>query len=116
MNVVRGGRIALTFDDGPNPDADTTIRLPDILRRGGNVKATIFLIGAFVDAQPDLAREISAQGHAIGNHTFTHPNLTGIGPAAVVDELQSGERAIDRALGKHRVTGSPFRAPYLRQV
>jgi len=65
-------KIALTFDDGPNPAV--TPQLLELLDRH-SVRATFFLIGKFVRACPDLVREISARGHLIGNHTDTHANL-----------------------------------------
>jgi peptidoglycan-N-acetylglucosamine deacetylase len=65
-------KIALTFDDGPNPAA--TPQLLDLFDRY-SLRATFFVIGKFSRAYPDLVREISARGHALGNHTDTHPNL-----------------------------------------
>src|ERR1700719_3602209 len=64
--------IALTFDDGPNPAI--TPRLLDLLQRY-RARATFFLIGRHVRACPELAAEIANRGHAIGNHTDSHPNL-----------------------------------------
>jgi hypothetical protein len=66
------GEIALTYDDGPNPAA--TPRLLEVLAKQ-DVQATFFLIGEFVRKEPGLVREIAAAGHAIGNHTMTHPWL-----------------------------------------
>ncbi len=63
-------KIALTFDDGPDPIA--TPLLLDLLRQE-NVPATFFCIGKNVDAHPQLARRIAAEGHLLGNHTYTHP-------------------------------------------
>ena len=65
-------KIALTFDDGPNPAV--TPRLLELFDRH-SVRATFFLIGKFARACPDLVREISARGHLLGNHTDTHANL-----------------------------------------
>jgi peptidoglycan/xylan/chitin deacetylase (PgdA/CDA1 family) len=67
-----GRRLALTFDDGPN--GDQTLRLLEVLDRH-QVKATFFLIGHWVAQQPDVVRRTIAAGHAIGNHTWSHPNL-----------------------------------------
>ena len=66
-------RMAITFDDGPNPAV--TPRVLELLARQ-NATATFFLIGQRVRAFPGLAREIASRGHAIGNHTETHPSLT----------------------------------------
>ena len=62
--------VALTYDDGPN-DACTESLL-ELLDRH-NAKATFFMIGRFVRQRPDLARQVQAAGHLIGNHTMTHP-------------------------------------------
>ncbi len=69
--------MAITFDDGPNPTV--TPRVLKLLERH-NAKATFFLIGRHVRAFPALAREIAERGHAIGNHTETHPSLTFLSP------------------------------------
>lgn len=67
--------VALTFDDGPNPHA--TPQILDILK-SENIKATFFLIGKWVEKYPELARRIVSEGHAIGGHTFTHGDTSGI--------------------------------------
>src|SRR5207249_444032 len=83
-------QIALTYDDGPN-DPDT-LRLLEVLARH-QVHATFFLIGRYVQQRPDIVRDIAKAGHAIGNHTFTHPlrtNLATRTPHALLDlELRS---------------------------
>ena len=66
------GKIALTFDDGPDPV--WTPKILDILKQE-NVKATFFIVGENGQANPDLVKRIVAEGHEIGNHSFTHPNL-----------------------------------------
>ncbi len=65
-------QLALTFDDGPNDP--WTGRLLEVLERH-SVKATFFMIGRYVALRPGVARDVAAAGHAIGNHTYTHPNL-----------------------------------------
>src|SRR5437660_12738769 len=65
-------RLALTFDDGPNPSM--TPKLLDLLDRY-NAKATFFLIGRYVRECPELVIETVARGHLVGNHTETHRNL-----------------------------------------
>ena len=65
-------KIALTFDDGPNPAV--TPQLLDLLDRY-SVPATFFLIGKFVSECPGLVQEMSVRGHLLGNHTDTHANL-----------------------------------------
>lgn len=68
----RGKRVALTFDDGPDPEV--TPKILDLLRHH-KAKATFFVIGRHVELYPDLARRIVAEGHELGNHTHAHPRL-----------------------------------------
>lgn len=89
-------QIALTFDDGPNPPV--TPRLLDLLERH-SVRATFFLLGKFVRACPEVAREIAAHGHLIGNHTETHPNLFLRTRPGIRDELMRCQEAIASATG-----------------
>ena len=100
------GQLALTFDDGPNPS--WTPRLLDILAEH-NVRATFFMVGKFVKGEPELARRVAAAGHLIGNHTWSHPDLSRTRAANVLDELT---RTSDILAG---VTGKPivyFRPPF----
>jgi peptidoglycan-N-acetylglucosamine deacetylase len=64
-----GTSIALTFDDGPDPDATPAVL--EALAAVGAV-ATFFLVGEQVEAHPDLAREVAARGHALGLHSHSH--------------------------------------------
>lgn len=89
--------LALTFDDGPNPAV--TPSLLDMLDRHG-AKATFFVIGRYTAAEPALVREIGARGHAIGNHTQTHPNLAFCSPAAIQRELGQCDEAVAGIMGK----------------
>jgi peptidoglycan/xylan/chitin deacetylase (PgdA/CDA1 family) len=89
--------MALTFDDGPNPTV--TPALLDLLDRHG-VRATFFVIGEFVRAVPALAREISARGHVLGNHTQTHPRLAFCSLSRTTRELDQCADAIEAATGK----------------
>jgi peptidoglycan-N-acetylglucosamine deacetylase len=88
------GKIALTFDDGPNPAV--TPRLLELFDRY-SVRATFFLIGKFARACPELVREISARGHVIGNHTDTHPSLIFESRTEIRDELSRCQDAIHAA-------------------
>lgn len=65
----RSRQVCLTFDDGPDPEH--TPRLLEVLREHG-VEATFFLVGEQAAAHPRLVRQIALEGHAIGNHTYTH--------------------------------------------
>jgi cellulose synthase/poly-beta-1,6-N-acetylglucosamine synthase-like glycosyltransferase/peptidoglycan/xylan/chitin deacetylase (PgdA/CDA1 family) len=100
------GMIALTFDDGPDPDYTPAIL--DILKRE-NVPATFFVIGKNGQSYPDLLRRIVNEGHEIGNHTFTHPNLGEIPGRITVLELNATQRLIESTTGRSTVL---FRPPY----
>ena len=107
--------IALTFDDGPNPAV--TPALLDLLERH-SVHATFFVIGRFARACPDLIREIAARGHAIGNHTDSHPSLAWRVPSSVAAELSRCQDAVATATQSQppRWMRPPFgfRGPQLR--
>jgi len=99
--------VALTFDDGPHPVF--TPKVLDILKRY-QVRATFFLIGARVERYPDIARRIVAEGHEVGNHTYSHPkDLPKEGWEEVRAELERGARAIERVTG---VRPKLFRPPF----
>jgi peptidoglycan/xylan/chitin deacetylase (PgdA/CDA1 family) len=87
--------IGLTFDDGPNPAI--TPKLLALLDQYG-ARATFFLVGRFARRCPELVREITARGHAIGNHTETHPNLTLLLPARIEEELVRCQESIVSAV------------------
>ena len=91
----RRREIALTFDDGPNPAI--TPQLVELLERH-SARATFFLIGRFARACPELVREIAARGHAIGNHTETHPNLAVLSSSRTVEEIARCSESIAGAL------------------
>ncbi len=100
------GKIVLTFDDGP--DAEWTPKVLDILKQE-NVKACFFIVGQNGQDNPDLVKRIVAEGHEIGNHSFTHPNLAEV-PRQVTDlELNATQRLIESLTGH---STRLFRAPY----
>src|SRR6185312_2781563 len=102
----RGSKqLALTFDDGPNDPY--TFHLLDVLAKH-KVHATFFLVGKYVRQRPDIAREIAARGHLIGNHTFTHPLLTFESSSNVREEITQCRRTIEDAVGDH---SNLFRPP-----
>ena len=70
--AVKRGTIALTFDDGPDPV--WTPKILEVLRRN-HVHATFFVVGTQVAAHPEILRQILADGHEVGVHTFTHADL-----------------------------------------
>lgn len=100
-------KIALTFDDGPNKPY--TSEILDILKRD-NVKATFFLIGENVERYPEVARRIANEGHAIGNHTYRHPDLLAKGGIFKMGrEIDKTDRAILGATGvKVRLLRPPY--------
>ena len=107
-----GRRIALTFDDGPDPS--TTPAILDILR-GYNLKATFFVIGARAEQHPELIQRMVSEGHTLGNHTYYHRDMTRLTPDLMLKELQDTQAAVDQALGSHsRITlfRPPCGAPY----
>ena len=91
-NPGAGRRIALTYDDGPNPIY--TPRLMAILERFG-AKATFFSIGMWAEREPGLLRELHDAGHAIGNHTHTHPTMPLLSSDAVREELRRCRGAVE---------------------
>ncbi len=98
--------LALTYDDGPNDPH--TLRLVDVLARH-QAKATFFLIGRYVAKRPDIVRRIRDEGHAIGNHTFTHPLLIFASADQLCRELDDTDKAIADAAGGH---DGLFRPPF----
>jgi peptidoglycan/xylan/chitin deacetylase (PgdA/CDA1 family) len=98
--------IALTIDDGPSP-----IYTPQVLRllRKYKITASFSMIGINVVAYPKVARSVAEAGHMIVNHTWRHPNLTLLPPAAVRSEIDQATEAIHRAIGR---VPDMFRAPY----
>ena len=108
-----GNRVALTFDDGPDPR--TTPLVLDALRERA-VKATFFVVGRQVAENPSLLRRIVAEGHAIGNHTYDHADMSGLSPERMRDELRDTQEAVDDALGYHYpmvLMRPPYGNPYL---
>jgi cellulose synthase/poly-beta-1,6-N-acetylglucosamine synthase-like glycosyltransferase/peptidoglycan/xylan/chitin deacetylase (PgdA/CDA1 family)/spore germination protein YaaH len=100
------GKIALTFDDGPDPV--WTPKILDILKQE-NIKACFFIVGENGQQYPELLRRIVDEGHEIGNHSFTHPNLGEV-PDRVTDiELNATQRLIESVTGR---STRLFRAPY----
>jgi peptidoglycan-N-acetylglucosamine deacetylase len=98
--------VALTFDDGPNPPY--TGQVLAILQRYG-LHATFFCVGSQVAAYPDLARQEIADGHTIGNHTWSHPFLTSLSDAQIKSELTTTGDIIEEATGIRPIY---FRPPY----
>lgn len=98
--------IHLTFDDGPHPTATPTVL--NILRER-NIRATFFFLGQNVQQYPDIARQVVAEGHDIGNHSYTHANLFFKDEAFIQKEIIQTEEILESSLGKRT---RYFRPPY----
>ncbi|MFL6519063.1 MAG: polysaccharide deacetylase family protein [Chthoniobacterales bacterium] len=103
---VDGPYIALTFDDGPN--ATLTPKLLDLLA-ARHLKATFFVVGQNAADHPDILKRAVREGHEIGNHSWSHPNLGKMSDEAVRRELQKTDDAITAAIGKRPTL---MRPPY----
>jgi peptidoglycan/xylan/chitin deacetylase (PgdA/CDA1 family) len=89
---LRDGSVALTFDDGPHPVH--TARILDILRQH-KVPAAFFPLGRHAERYPDLIREMSADGHLVGNHTYGHRHLIFVSRETARDELSKSSNIIE---------------------
>jgi peptidoglycan-N-acetylglucosamine deacetylase len=103
---VAGKFIAITYDDGPHPQ--NTPRLLDILR-ARNIKATFYVIGRSVDLYPQIVRRAVAEGHEIGNHSYTHRLMSKLGDSEVRSEMARTADSVMRASGVRMRT---MRPPY----
>src|SRR3954462_4053984 len=101
--------VVLTFDDGPWPA--TTSRVLTTLAKEC-VHATFFLIGKPASEHPELVRRISAQGHSIGHHTWSHRSLMRIKPAETTAEIDRGITAVETAL--HGAATTTPSTPFFR--
>jgi cellulose synthase/poly-beta-1,6-N-acetylglucosamine synthase-like glycosyltransferase/peptidoglycan/xylan/chitin deacetylase (PgdA/CDA1 family)/spore germination protein YaaH len=99
-------QIALTFDDGPDPQ--WTPRILDILKRY-NVPATFFMVGENGLTERDLLERMVREGHEVGSHTYTHPNLAGASATDTDIELNANQRLFQAFTGRSLRL---FRAPY----
>ncbi len=102
----RDSCVALTFDDGPS--AEWTPHVLDALR-DLHVPATFFVVGENAERHPELITREWRDGHEIGNHTYTHPNLSALSRAAVRLELNATQRVLQSTLGRSTLL---FRPPY----
>jgi peptidoglycan/xylan/chitin deacetylase (PgdA/CDA1 family) len=103
---VEGPYIAMTFDDGPH--GVNTPRLLDMLKQRG-IKATFFMCGECVAQFPQIVKRIVDEGHEIGNHSWSHPQLSKMGEESVTDQLQRTHDAIKQAGG---IEPKLMRPPY----
>jgi len=104
LNLVRslGGNsqvrkeVALTFDDAPSPFTKEVLKILD----NYGVSATFFLVGSQVEKSPEVARQIVAAGHEIGNHSFSHCWSSDDSVETLVEDIKRAEEAIYRATGQ----------------
>ncbi len=102
------GSACLTFDDGPDPEQ--TPRLLDALAEHG-VAATFFVVGSRARRHPVIVRRIAAEGHAVGNHTFTHPDPARITARRLLAEVRHTGGLLADLMGRETTL---FRPPYGR--
>ncbi|RYG06095.1 MAG: glycosyltransferase [Chitinophagaceae bacterium] len=99
-------QVLLTFDDGP--DATYTPQILDILKKE-KIHATFFVVGIEAENNLPLLRRIYEEGHEIGNHTFTHPNIAEVSAERAATEMESTRLLIQAVTGHNTIL---FRAPY----
>ncbi len=105
VNCKKAKCIALTFDDGPGP---YTTKLLGYLRQS-QTPATFFMLGQQVQSFPKVARAVAADGHEVGVHTWSHPQLTRLSPAQIDRQLNSTINVLQAKAG---VTPTLLRPPY----
>ena len=88
--------VAITYDDGPVPGS--TERLLDILKRKG-VHATFFVVGRNANANPQILRRIRDEGHTIGNHSYSHPDLARQSDGAIAAQMDDTNAALQKQAG-----------------
>lgn len=104
--VDRRKLIALTFDDGPNPEY--TQEVLAVLDKH-QVKGTFFLMGQYVESYPEIAQEIVEKGHLIGNHSYDHPNYELLSDEEVLEDFGKTQDIIEQAT---QIQPQLYRTPY----
>ena len=99
-------KLALTFDDGPDPTY--TPQILDVLKKY-NAPATFFVIGSNAEKYPEIVQRELAEGHMIGNHTFSHPNIAEVSDSRLRLEIVVTERLFETITGRISYL---FRSPY----
>jgi peptidoglycan/xylan/chitin deacetylase (PgdA/CDA1 family) len=103
---VDGPYIAMTFDDGPH--ATNTAKLLEMAAER-HIKLTFFVLGECVEQNPDVLRREVAEGHEIGNHSWSHPNLAKLSDADVRSQLQRSDNIIVKTAGtKPKLMRPPY--------
>jgi len=94
---IDGKKIAITFDDGPNP---YTERVLDVLK-ANNIHATFFCIGSQIEKYPEVFKRIIAENHVVGNHSYSHSNKIGLfSKAEMISEIERTDEIIFSYSGK----------------
>ncbi len=101
--------VALTFDDGPNPEITPLVL--DILYEN-QVPATFFVCGKSIDGNEDLLKDIVENGHELGNHTNTHPDLTTLTQQEIQSEINLTQQKVSKIVPNYSLYY--FRPPYGR--
>ncbi len=107
-NFLAPGEVVLSFDDGPSPN-DTREVLAALAKEC--TKATFFVVGEMVALHPEVVKEVAEQGHTIGTHTWSHPNLAKLSLADVTQEIEATFDAAQKA--SPEPIAPFFRYPYL---
>ncbi len=100
------GYVGLTFDDGPN--ASNTTKLLAALKQAG-LRATMFNVGQNAQNNPSLVRDQAAAGMWVGNHSYTHPNMTTLSSSQMLSEITRTQQTIQSITGN---APKLFRPPY----
>lgn len=103
---ITAKRVALTFDDGPDPRYTTEIS--QVLADAG-ARATFFILGRHGHQYPVLVEQLAQQGHELGNHTWSHRDLRFISTQTIRDELESTDRLLAQWV---EPLSAPFRSPF----
>ena len=103
---VDGPYIAMTFDDGPH--ATNTPKLLEMAAER-HIKLTFFVLGECVEQNPDVLRQEVTEGHEIGNHSWSHPNLAKLSDEGVRTQLRRTEDMIEKTAG---IKPKLMRPPY----
>lgn len=99
-------KVALTFDDGP--DSVYTPQILDILDKK-KIKATFFLIGSRAELFPEVVKRMAEEGHIVGNHTMSHPNIIKLDQVKTKENIMAAENVLADLAGYRT---SLFRSPY----
>ena len=98
--------IALTFDDGPNPN--TTPRLLDILKEK-HTHATFFTLGTTARSNPEIVKRAKNEGNEIGTHTMYHQNLANLNKSAIEADINEAKQTLSSIIGEPPTS---LRPPY----